>query len=172
MRRNPRRIGPENGRGETRPAETGGFMAKETEPKQPPMFRCGAVRQVGASQDGGFAFIEMLEVSGQPLALAFPGPAATELANRIMQAGDLALAQQRAADPQTGERELAPAPLVTEHTVVPAADGDTILMTLLAGPIPLMVRLSESRSQKLRASLERCEGQITKNKSANDDASA
>lgn len=130
------------------------------EQKQPPMFRCNGVKQVGSGKDGAFAFVELVEVSGSPLALAFPAAAASELANRIMQAGDLAQQQQTA--PEAGQRGLAPAPLATEHIVVPAADGDTILLTLMAGPVPLVMRLSASRSQKLRASLERCEGQIAK----------
>ena len=137
-------------------------MADGPQTKQPPMFRCGGVRQVGAAPNGSFAFIEMFEVSGDPLALAFPPAATTELANRIMQAGDLAMSQQRATDPRGGEQPIPPAALTTEHIVVPAPDGDTIVLTLMAGPVPLTVRLSASRSQKLRASLERCEDQIAK----------
>ncbi len=133
------------------------------ERKQPPMFRCNGVRQVGSGKDGSFAFVELVEASGSPLALAFPAAAASELANRIMQAGDLAQSQQVARE--GNQPGAAPAPLATEHIVVPAADGDTILLTLMAGPVPLVVRLSASRSQKLRASLERCEAQIANNAS-------
>ena len=135
-------------------------MAKENEQKGPPMFRCNGVRQIGAAQDGQFGYVELFEVNGDPLALAFPATAATELANRIMAAGDMAQSQKAASNPGAGERPLPPAALVTEHTVVPAENGDTILMTLMAGPVPLMVRLSTSRSEKLRASLERCESQM------------
>ena len=130
------------------------------EHEAPPMFRCKGVSEIGAARDGGFGYVELTEVSNEILAVAFPPAAATELANRILSAGELAHSQEASANPEIGARPIAPAPLATEHTVVPAEDGDTILLTLMAGAIPLVVRLSKSRSEKLRASLERGEGQI------------
>lgn len=126
---------------------------------KPRLFRCRGIQQIGAGQDGGFAFVEMVEVDGEVLALGFPPEAAGELANRIMSAGDLASAQRLASKPEA-ERKTMPAPMVTEHTVVPAEDGDTALLSLMTGPTSLVVRMSKSRSEKLRASLERCEDQI------------
>ena len=135
-------------------------MADKTQPGgKPRLFRCRGVQQIGAGQDGGFAYVEMVEVDGEVMALGFPPGAAGELANRIMSAGDLAVSQQLAAKPPT-ERQIMPAPLVTEHMAVPSEDGDTITLSLMTGPVSLVVRLSKSRSEKLRASLDRCEAQI------------
>ena len=46
--------------------------------------------------DTSVQYVELFDVSSDPLALAFPAAAASELANRIMQAGDLAQAVRTA----------------------------------------------------------------------------
>lgn len=138
---------------------------------KPRLFRARGVQQVGSGQDGNFAFVELVEVTGEVIAVAFPPAAAAEFSNRILTAADLANAQQLKNKPP-GDQQPMPAPLVTEHMAVPTPDGDTIHLSLMVGQTSLVVRLSKSRSEKLRASLERCEGQISSNSApaaANED---
>jgi len=132
--------------------------------EQPPagkseLFRLAGIQQIGAGHDGGFAFIEMVEADGKKLALGFPPDAAAEIANRIQSAGELAMAQRQGGN-AGGQPNTMPAPLVTEHSVVPSEDGDTMLVSFMTGPSSVVVRMSRSRAEKLRASLERGESQI------------
>lgn len=133
-------------------------MADQPKTK-PSLFRARGVQQIGSGQDGSFAFVELVEVDGQVIAIAFPPAAATEFANRILSAADLASGQAALGKPP-GEQKMMPGPLVTDHLAVPAEDGDTVHLQLRIGEATLVVRLSKSRSEKLRASLERCEEQI------------
>ena len=127
--------------------------------KGPGTFRVRDVREIGAAPDGSFAYLELIEFSHHPMALAYAPHTAPALANRILSAAQLAEVQRQNLA-SGGDQPTPFAPMVTEHTVVPAEDGDTIALTLVAGSVPFMLRLSASRSEKLRASLKSCEAQI------------
>ena len=126
-------------------------MADKKQQTKPPMFRCQAVRDVGTSPDGSISFVMVEELDGRVLTLAFPSQNAADFASRFMSAGDLGRAM---AEKHAGKPASLPAPLATDHTVIPSGDGQTLLMTLKSGDVPMVIRLSKNRSAQLRASLE------------------
>lgn len=122
------------------------------------MFRCKGIVDIGASADGSIAFIMMEEVDGRPLTLAFPSMNAQDFASRFLSAGDLARATgEKAAGKSTG----IPAPFITDHEAGSSGDGQTLILTLKSSGSPLMVRMSKSRSEKIRASLQKAEGELS-----------
>ena len=126
-----------------------------------PLFRCVGVRSMGSGGKGGFGYVELMEQSGAMLTLAFPPQGAPELANRVLSAADLAERELAGIRPAVADGTIAPpAPLVTDQQFTISDDGDTILLTIVTGAVPLAFRLSKSRSEKLRAMLEGAEREL------------
>lgn len=124
------------------------------------IFRCAGIRETGTFDHGKLGFVQLIEAGGTLLTVAFPPGAAPEIANRVVAAADMA-EHQLAGDPGPGGKN-PPAPMVTNHQASVYADGDTIVLTLMTGSVPLALRLSKSRSEKLRASLEGLEAELGK----------
>ncbi len=133
-------------------------MADKKKTADGPMFRCKGIVDMGASADGNVAFIMLEEINGRPLTLAFPAVNAQDFASRFLTAGDLARAT---AEKAAGKPASIPAPFVTDHEAGPSGDGQTLVLTLKSSGSPLVVRMSKSRSEKVRASLEKAEGQLS-----------
>jgi hypothetical protein len=131
-------------------------------PKLGPIVRCTGMEQVGATEDGSLAMVEIIEVDGRRLTISLPPEAAQILANRFLTAADMAKGRTAAGPIRTGQYQAPPAPLVTDHQIQLSDDASALVLTFRTGISPLAARLSASRSAKLRADLEAAEADLEK----------
>lgn len=127
-----------------------------------PIFRCTGMDQVAASEDGKLAMVEIIEVDGRRLTISLPPEAAKVLANRFLAAADIAASRVAAGPVTLGQYRAPPAAVATDHQVQLSDDASTLVVSLRTGTSPLAVRLSASRSAKLRADLEAAEAELEK----------
>lgn len=134
-------------------------MAKPAKTEIGPIFRCSGIKQTGTFEHGKFGFVQLMEAGGAMLTVAFPPRAGAELANRFAAAGEMA-EHQLAGSPGPDKETAPPAPMITDHQAVLSDDGDSIVLTVMSGTIPLAVKLSKSRAIKIRKTLEELEAKI------------
>lgn len=134
-------------------------MAKAGKTEIGPIFRCSGINQTGTFDHGKLGFVQLVEAGGAMLTIAFPPRAGAELANRFAAAGDMA-EHQLAGSPGPDKEKAPPAPMVTDHQAVLSDDGDSIVLTVISGMVPLAVKLSKSRAAKVRQTLEELEAKI------------
>lgn len=127
-----------------------------------PIFRCTAMDQVAATEDGKLAMVEIIEVDGRRLTISLPPAAAQVLANRFLAAAEMARSRTAAGPIMEGQYRAPPAPLATDHQIQLSDDASHLAVTFRTGTSPLAVGLSASRSAKLRADLEVAEAELEK----------